>query len=118
MNFDEPDSNIACSRRRTSNTPLQALNLMNDPVFFEAAAAMGEQVAAKTAPLADRLDSLFLQCLGRKPVESERASMANYLDRQTAIFSKEGRNAEESQKGAWAGLGRVLLNLDEFITRE
>ena len=118
MNFDEPDSNIACSRRRTSNTPLQALNLMNDPVFFEAAAAMGEQVAIKTAPLADRLDSLFLQCLGRKPVESERASMANYLDRQTAIFSKEGRNAEESQKGAWAGLGRVLLNLDEFITRE
>ena len=118
MNFDEPDSNVACSRRRTSNTPLQALNLMNDPVFFEAAAALGEQVSTQTTGLTDKLEGLFLQCLGRKPVESERASLAGYLDRQTAILAKEGKSAEESQKGAWAGLARVLLNTDEFITRE
>ncbi len=118
MNFDEPDSNVACSRRRTSNTPLQALNLMNDPVFFEAAAALGEQVSTETTGLTDKLEGLFLQCLGRKPVESERASLAGYLDRQTAILTKEGKSTAESQKGAWAGLARVLLNTDEFITRE
>ncbi len=118
MNFDEPDSNVACSRRRTSNTPLQALNLMNDPVFFEAAAALGEQVSTQTTGLTDKLEGLFLQCLGRKPVESERASLAGYLDRQTAILTKEGKSTAESQKGAWAGLARVLLNTDEFITRE
>ena len=118
MNFDEPDSNVACSRRRTSNTPLQALNLMNDPVFFEAAAALGEQVTMQTTGLTDKLEGLFLQCLGRKPVESERASLAGYLDRQTALLAKEGKSTAESQKGAWAGLARVLLNTDEFITRE
>ncbi len=118
MNFDEPDSNVACSRRRTSNTPLQALNLMNDPVFFEAAAALGEQVSTQATGLTDKLEGLFLQCLGRKPAESERASLAGYLDRQTALLAKEGKSTAESQKGAWAGLARVLLNTDEFITRE
>ncbi len=118
MNFDEPDSNVACSRRRTSNTPLQALNLMNDPVFFEAAAALGEQLTSQHGPLSDKLESLFAQCLNRKPAAGEKATLANYLDRQTAIFVKEGRSAEDAQKDAWTGLARVLLNLDEFITRE
>ena len=118
MNFDEPDSNVACSRRRTSNTPLQALNLMNDPVFFEAAAALGEQLTTQQPPLSEKLDSLFAQCLNRKPAAGEKATLANYLVRQTAIFAKEGKSAEDAQKDAWTGLARVLLNLDEFITRE
>ena len=44
MNFDEPDSNTSCTRRRRSNTPLQSLNLLNDPVFFEAAQALAARV--------------------------------------------------------------------------
>ena len=120
MNFDEPDSNTACSRRRASNTPLQALNLLNDPVFVEAAAAMGERSTSEFAalPLGERIDRVFTLCMGRKPAAAERASLAKYVDRQAAILAQEGKNADDAQKGAWAGVARVLMNLDEFITRE
>ena len=120
MNFDEPDSNVACSRRRASNTPLQALNLLNDPVFVEAAAAIGERSSTEFAALAlgDRIDQVFTLCMGRRPVDQERASLAKFIDRQSAILAQEGKTAQDLQKGAWAGLARVLMNLDEFITRE
>ncbi len=92
-NFDAPDSNVACSRRRTSNTPLQALNLLNDPVFFEAAQALAKRVESEHDPLA----AAFELTLGRTPKPAERARLGK-LPRATAA--------------------RVLLNLDEFVTRE
>ena len=57
MNFDAPDSNVACTRRSRSNTPLQALNLLNDPVFFESAQAFAFRVLQE--PAANRLDAAF-----------------------------------------------------------
>jgi len=109
VNFDAPDSNVACSRRRTSNTPLQALNLLNDPVFLEAAHGL----AVRTATEPNRIDRMFAIALGRPPAESERQSLSRYLDRQISILQAEGRPAEE----AWTGVARVLLNTDEFINR-
>ncbi len=105
-NFDEPDSDLTCTRRRTSNTPLQALNLLNDPVFYEAAQALAYRVQ-KEAPAAfdQRLDYLFALCLDRKPDTRERERLAAYFKTQPP-------------DSAWLGLSRVVLNLDEFITRE
>ena len=87
---------------------------------MEAATAMGERSTTEFAalPLAARIDQVFTLCMGRKPAAEERASLAKYVDRQSAILAQEGKSAEEVQKGAWAGLARVLMNLDEFITRE
>jgi hypothetical protein len=48
MTFDAPDSNTSCARRERSNTPLQALTLLNDPVFFECAQVLGKKVAHET----------------------------------------------------------------------
>ncbi|MBI4909047.1 MAG: PSD1 domain-containing protein [Acidobacteria bacterium] len=110
MNFDAPDSNVACSRRRSSNTALQSLNLLNDPVFFDAAKGLAARTA--TGPLPDRLNNAFLLAIGRTPDATERERLARYYDEQLGILSSDEASA------AWALVCRVLLNLDEFITRE
>jgi len=100
MNFDAPDSNTSCTRRRRSNTPLQSLNLLNDPVFFEAAQALAARVT-REAPPEGRIDYAFNLCLARKPTSREEEILAQH-------YAKQGM----------LGVARVLLNLDEFITRE
>jgi hypothetical protein len=130
VNFDEPNSNIACTRRPRSNTPLQALNLLNDPVFSEAAQSLAIR-ALEEAPRTweSRLDSLFQLCFGRKPNSNERERMTRYFEKQKAIFLKDERSVslvspnpvpgmEPAELATWVGLGRILMNLDEFITRE
>ncbi len=92
-NFDEPDATVTCSRRARSNTPLQSLNLLNDPVFFEAAQALGAK---------KDLDRMFALTLGRRPKASERERLTRFYE----------------QTHDWTAVARVLLNLDEFITRE
>jgi len=99
-NFDEPDSNVACTRRRRSNTPLQALNLLNDPVFYEAAQALAARIQKEGG--SDPLGYAFELCVARKPSETERARIIQYRE----------------HGGDWLGVSRILLNLDELITRE
>ncbi|MBK5293155.1 MAG: PSD1 domain-containing protein [Acidobacteriia bacterium] len=114
MNFDEPDSTVSCTRRSRSNTPLQALNLLNDEVFFEAANGLAWRIAEEAPDgLSAKLDYAFLTTLGRKPADAERQRLAQYHDEQTRIFQKEN-----SSFSPWLAVGRVLLNLDEFIVRE
>jgi hypothetical protein len=99
-NFDEPDSNVSCTRRRRSNTPLQALNLLNDPVFYEAAEALAARIQREGG--SDPLAYAFELCVARPPSKSERARIEQY----------------RAQGGDWLGVSRILLNLDELITRE
>jgi len=101
MNFDEPDSNTSCTRRRRSDTPLQSLNLLNDPVFFEAAEGLAARVDQLSKPVSSKIDYAFELCLGRKPDDKERAILEKYY----------------AQQGPLAA-ARVMLNLDEFVTRE
>ncbi len=105
MNFDAPDRTVSCTRRETSNTPLQPLNLMNDPVFVEAAQALAARIAAQ--PAAERATYAFRVCLAREPNPRER----------DLILSHVGRRGAEAEQ-AWFGASRALLNSDEFLTRE
>ncbi|MBE0656062.1 MAG: DUF1553 domain-containing protein, partial [Bryobacteraceae bacterium] len=122
MNFDAPDSNVACSRRRRSNSPLQALNLLNDPVFFEAAQALALRLSQQ--PDSDRrFDEAFLLALGRTPSAAERTRLTALLDSSAAQLSTDPKTAADllpvnPNEAAWVNVARVLLNLDEFITRE
>jgi len=114
MTFDSPDSSVTCARRSRSNTALQALNLLNDEVFFEAAQALAWRVESESAGgISERLNHAFALTVGRQPAEAERQRLAQYHDRQARIFE-----SEKSALSPWVGVSRVLLNLDEFITRE
>ncbi len=119
MNFDAPDMSVACVRRGRSNTPLQALNLLNDEVFFEAAKALAWRITEETpgASLAGQIDYGFRLCVGRAPTAKERARLERYHDEQSTLFAKESQDQQQPLP-ALMGVSRVLLNLDEFITRE
>jgi hypothetical protein len=130
MNFDEPDSNLACTRRLRSTTPLQSLNLLNDPVFFEAAQAFAGRVLREgPGDLQARIAYAVQLALGRPPSARESERIMTYYQRQVQILQKEPESvrllypgavegADALETAAWVGVSRALLNLDEFITRE
>ena len=107
--FDGVDAQTACTRRNRSNTPLQALHLANDAVFVELAAGLGKRMEAQSATDdAGRVRWAFRACLARDPSPVEAGRVLAFLESQ--------RQADP--KTAWVAVARVLLNLDEFITRE
>lgn len=130
MNFDAPESNVTVCRRDRSNTPLQSLNLLNDPVFMETARALAVRVLRESDHgLQERLRYAFELCLTREPEPDEVEALLDYYTRKMRILEEEPESVEELlplnlagisqvQGAAWVGLGSVLLNLDEFITRE
>ncbi len=104
--FDGADAQTACTKRNRSNTPLQALHLANDPAFVEFAAALGARIEkAGGTSESGRIDSAYRICFGRPPSATEAGVLGKYLRQGDA-------------KTAWARAARVLMNLDEFVTRE
>ncbi|WP_437222176.1 PSD1 and planctomycete cytochrome C domain-containing protein [Planctomicrobium sp. SH661] len=133
--FDAPIGEVSCVRRTKSNTPLQALASLNEPVFLECArnlAAVSLQPAEGSDE--ERLKQTFRRCTSRLPTPSEQATLIAYLNRQrerlskgeidaaAIAFSTEQENpldaAALQERAAWTLLSRVLLNLDETMTRQ
>jgi hypothetical protein len=126
--FDAPDSNSTCTRRNRSNTPLQALTLLNDQAFLEFAQGLAQRVL-REASLSDleRVRLAFRLCLARMPRETEEHRLSELLIQQRAGFAQVPKdatalapkgNTDAREVAAWTVVSRVLLNLDEFITRE
>ena len=131
MTFDAPGGNVTCTRRVQSNTPLQALTLANDLAFVELAQGLAERVLREGPPDdAARLEFAFRQCLARQPTSTEIDRLSKYLANQIESFRsapedaksaaplKRPENINIADAAAWTAVCRVLLNLDEFITRE
>jgi hypothetical protein len=122
MVFDAPNAVQACTRRVRSNTPLQALTLLNDQASIEFAAALAERLLTE-APSNDeaRIGLAFCLCLARAPTPRETHTLLALLDQERAEVragaASQGGDAEATRT-AWTTAARVLLNLDEFITRE
>ncbi|HLJ12494.1 MAG TPA: PSD1 and planctomycete cytochrome C domain-containing protein [Planctomycetaceae bacterium] len=129
--FDFPDANVSCTRRNRSNTPLQSLTLANDQQFVEI--AQGLAVRVLKAALSDdqaRLRYAFRVCLAREPKSGEGQRLAKLLALERTEFAANLKEAERltpplvpvkanvQEFAAWTSVARVLLNLDEFITRE
>ena len=80
MAFDAPDATVSCGRRERSNTPLQALTLLNDPVYVEAAEALARRAVDENprASLVEQLEYAFQLCTGRRPTDTENNAL-HYL---------------------------------------
>ncbi len=132
--FDTPNGNFACVKRDRSNTPLQALATLNETLFLEAARALGRSAIEKGgATDAERVDYAFRSTLTRRPTAAEKSELLSMLEAQRArvrsgdldawplIAENRDSSLSEDQArelAAWTTVSRVLLNLDEAITRE
>ncbi len=129
--FDCPDANTANVKRTVSNTPLQALTTLNAEAFTEAAQALGRRVlAAAPSTDDDRLSLAMRICLSRAASEHELAALKKLLGESRAFFRAHPAEAKEAsgshtqegvplaESAAWAATMRIVLNTDEFITRE
>jgi hypothetical protein len=106
--FDAPDALSACTRRPRSNTPLQSLTLLNDQAATEFAKALAARLLHDSTSDTQRIEEAFQLCLSRNPTEAESARLQKVL----AAMNSEGPET------AWFTVARVMLNLDETITRE
>ena len=137
QNFDVPNADFSCVRRTRSNTPLQALTTLNEPLFMESARALALQTLQNGGSSDDqRITFAFRRVLSRPPSKAEKSELATLLQRQSQRIAEgwvnpfelgTGRNepptnlppgSTPTQLAAYAALSRVLLNLDETITRE
>lgn len=129
INFDAPTKLVASVERQRSNTPLQALNLLNDPVFFESAQALAVRVMREETELERRMERMFRLCLARKPKPEEISHITKFLDAQRRLLERDAaaqaklapfvpEGASRLEVAAWTGQARALMNVDEFVTRE
>jgi hypothetical protein len=111
MNFDAPSRGICSVKRSRSNTPLQALTLLNDPVYVEAAAALAARIGRDRpgATVGERVRHAFALCVAREPSAVERAALERLHALQLA--------AHRDEQIAWQAVATALLNLDETITK-
>jgi hypothetical protein len=133
MTFDTPDTNECAVRRVTSNTPLQALTLWNDPAFVEAARSLGLRIVGQGSNLSNhqRAELAFKLCLSRQPSDGELSDVLSLHEAHLATCRADEKAAAAivgsqslppgvttSDAAAWIGVARALINLDEFITRD
>jgi hypothetical protein len=129
--FDASDANSTCTRRTRSNTPLQALTLLNDQAYFEFAQGLAiRTIREGGATDEERLRYAFRLSLARAPRGMELDRLTGFLAQQRSAFqaapeeakpflpAAAPKDADTAQLAAWTVTARVLLNLDEFITRE
>lgn len=124
--FDAPSGEACVIRRETSNTPLQALTLLNDSVFTEAAQSAGRIMVNRTGSVSERIEYLFQRCLTRPPTPEEAELLRTFFQNQKQRFESGALNAKAvagdgdentAERAAWTVLARALFNLDETITK-
>ena len=132
-NFDAPNREQSCPRRERSNTPMQALQLMNDVQHFEAARALAERVLNEAGKDdSGRLALLFRSVLSRLPDAREATLLLEALAKQRQLYASDPEGARKAihngesrpknvapapETAAWTMLANLILNLDETVTR-
>jgi Protein of unknown function (DUF1553)/Protein of unknown function (DUF1549)/Concanavalin A-like lectin/glucanases superfamily/Planctomycete cytochrome C len=131
--FDAPEREFCMVRRSVTNTPLQALVLMNDPTYVEASRKFAERILTEVAAVPkDRIRYAYRLALGRLPTDEELRVLMSLYNEQLAAFRKDAAGATKllsvgesprneklnlPELAAWTTVASVLLNLDETITK-
>ncbi|MFO0902772.1 MAG: DUF1549 and DUF1553 domain-containing protein [Pirellulales bacterium] len=116
--FDAPDRETCAARRPVSNTPQQALVLMNDRTYLEAARALAAQFVPATPNLSEAhhaLDRLFQHALARPPTAAERAALRRAYDDE--FTRRKGGDAAAALHDAIEFVAQIVLSLDETVTQ-
>jgi len=130
--FDAPNRETCVVERPTTNTPLQALVLLNDVQFVEAARAFAERIIQHAEDDEQRMQWACVECLARPPSGEERAVLMRCLARERARYATDQQSTSEllsngesprnenlapTEHAAWTQVAMLLLNLSETITR-
>jgi hypothetical protein len=132
--FDAPEREFCMVRRSVTNTPLQALALMNDVTYVEASRKFAERIMTEARTIAprDRITYAYLLALARPPKEAEGRLLLDIYNSQLARFrkdrdaalkllavgeSKRNEKLDPAQLAAWTAVANVVLNLDETIVK-
>jgi hypothetical protein len=137
LTFDGPSGEVCLARRDVSNSPLQALTLMNSDLFLEPAQAAGRRLASSPGTIEERLRELFRRALVRPPTAEEVTCLAGFYRQQLVRFESGQLKAKaiigtdsgatqrvlgpapaQAQQAAWVLTARAVFNLDETITKE
>ena len=135
--FDVPNADQSCVRRQRSNSPLQALTSLNEPMFVECARALAKKTITEGGKTdQERLTFAFREAMARKPSDAELKELSSLLEKQRQRFADGFLNPNEltagqdkppadlpkevtpTQWAAYTVVSRVILNLDETITKE
>jgi len=131
--FDAPDRETCTVRRARTNTPLQALILLNDPTYIEASRKLAERVLTEGDDTVDRrITFAFRLATARRPTAKEIGVLRRMLERQIAVFrhdpeaalkllavgeSPRNEKLDPAELAAWTTVASVILNLDETVTK-
>ncbi len=131
--FDAPDRETCTVRRARTNTPLQALILLNDPTYIEASRKLAERILTEAGPATEgRLEFAFRLATARPPSAKELGVLRKILDRQVAVYKNDAGAAQKllsvgesprnekldlAELAAWTTVASVILNLDETVTK-
>jgi hypothetical protein len=130
--FDAPNREVCTLRRDKTNTPLQALVTLNDPVYVEAAQALARRIAVGGSSIGDRVEFAFRTCLSRAPTQTEAARIVRLYEQSLVDFWNDDNSAKKmatepigaapegavlAELAAWTVVSNVLLNLDEMFMK-
>lgn len=122
MAFDAPSREYCVSQRETTNTPLQALVTLNDPVYLECAIALAEEMRSWDADSSRHLARAFKRLTAREPKPDELALLVDYFNGAKARYTAQPEQADalangDAELAAYVATASVMLNLDEALTK-
>ena len=127
--FDAPDGVTACTSRNRSNVPVQALTLLNGPDFVEAARGLADRLFQRGGDTKRKLRFLYRTCLSREATAEELELLTGVMAAQQRAFAGNPKATRRVwpevsdevtavEMATWIVIARIMMNLDEFITRE